>query len=589
MICSMMLLLHRWLPETHRLQHSIYCDQPAILFIVSDLPATISTLRSLIATQCDIPIHLQQLTRVRRPWFTDPDQAAGTNNDGDDDFPDANKTVGEYELEHGDMIFLSTRVPSIDADSAESSHEPSRPTSASIVSSSFSRASTTASRPASSQSTSSTITTPSSNLSFPGWVGWGENLAEAESGSQQQARTRAMELMQQLGDKIGEDNPQHDAVEELKEIIRRWMDTTLSNTTTAAGRPASVVPETVTAVAPSQPAPWSIPLLPLSAMRPNSDDSTSIHNQESRLDDDLITSRASDAHATNTPSADDLQHQLTYWQDRYARLRVKAEKMNSAGMALKRQLDETILKYERSMEKMRGKVMRRDARILELESMLNQRQSSTQRPASAGRKRTATDTYPTSDGRPASSVHVSRSGAPDTSVPFGTLGATSTLSTPVHHRRPGSAGRSRPLKHDIDPSAVANDAHLKALDASPFPTGMDDGANMAATLTRRVRPHSASRSRPSVSSSTNQPFSEGTLNRLSSSTRFAAQYADDERKEHASIDSSPSYSPTPLDTFTGSRNAMRHASVIDASKQERASLVGMRNGGGPLLATHGHT
>lgn len=462
----------------------------------------------------------QRLTRERRHWFDEDAQSAAA---AADDFPDGAASLESCGIQHGDMLFVSARpaIPAANSDATElGATEDDAAAETELM-----RA-----HPA--------AEVQGSPLAFRGWDLADETEANPAVPSASQAAASALlqSVRQTLRDQSATGtNGVDDQLEELSRLISLcgsgahsssfWSSVASSNTTAASSTPvpslsggpfgatraahASSAGDLADGATSSEPASADSSARDRSASsasrsRPQSHAQSRPQSHSTDLDG-LTTARLDergnaastthnadghpDATATSAALAES-QSQVEYWRDRYTRLRVKAEKMNAAGMSLRNQMDVAALAHEKQLLLLRGRIERRDARIALYERTLRAWERADLARGGDGRVHVEDAETATRTNRQAQLTSLAAAPA-----------VTARATTAHHPTPPRSSSRTRAS----DPHSSDSGGGVDPCAEHGALRGSSPSGNGAPPSARRVRPDSASRVRPSRPSSGSTP------------------------------------------------------------------------------------
>jgi hypothetical protein len=206
-----------------------------------------------------------------------------------------------------------------------------------------------------------------------------------------------------------------------------------------------------------------------------------------------------DGHADSTATSAALaesQSQVEYWRDRYTRLRVKAEKMNAAGLSLRNQMDVAALAHEKQLLLLRGRIERRDAKIALHERTLRAWERADLARGGDGHVHVEDAETATRANRQAQLTSLAAAPA-----------VTARATTAHQPTPPRSSSRTRAAGSHGGDSHSGGDGGVDPYVEHGAPRGSSpsSGGNGAPPSARRVRPESASRVRPSRPSSGSTP------------------------------------------------------------------------------------
>ena len=344
-----------------------------VLWSLCSVLATVRDLRAALALQSAIPVECQSLTRERRHWF-DAAAAPGTA-PAHDDFTDDTLSMQAAGIAHGDMLYViakPTRAQSsVDSDASNGAVTPAADDD---EEESAAAAAASASPPALERHTS---------LVFRGWLADEVESAAAVAAAQSAAlasQAAATELLHSIRETIrrtahGADPGLDPQLEELSRLILLCGPRAAWESSAAAGAVAASAQPALSAEA--SPTDSIAPARSVTRARPSSSSRNSSRGAPSsqELDDggshSLGHSRPSSASrlvsatavAASADPVAELTNEVAYWRGRYDRLRVKAEKMNAAGLSLQNSLDVASLQHEKAMLLMKGRLAKRDAKL----------------------------------------------------------------------------------------------------------------------------------------------------------------------------------------------------------------------------------
>lgn len=563
--------------------------------------ATVSELRAAIALQSSIPVDRQSLTRERRHWF-DAAAAPGTA-PTHDDFIDETLSMQAAGIAHGDMLYVIEKpVRSHSSADSDAANGAATPAAAADDDEDEAAAEDAASAPPALQRNTSLV--------FRGWLADEVESATAVAAAQSTAlasQSAATDLLQSIRASMRQfrgDPALDQQLEELNRLIplcgpsAAWASSAASAAEAAAAKPALPAEQSPANSARARPS---------SSSRGSSRGASQNHE----LDDGGVSSglgnsrpssgsRSASA-ATAAASADpvaELTAQLDYWRGRYDRLRVKAEKMNAAGLSLQNSMDLAALQHEKSLLLMKGRLAKRDAKLAladrtirawqqrdrqewggdgTIELSPEDRQELTSLASAPSLRSTSRPQQPQQ-----SSLHQP---TPPRSIADAASSSAAVDAAP-RRARPESAGRYRSSR----PSSGDSVGHVAvAAGAAPSSAGAATGAYApmhspppaVAASSPLVRPSSAGRSRRAISASAAgaaaaaPPSSAAPLSSDSWTSAAAAFALPPHQAEAVALQAAQAQQQ-----LLTSRSQVRQA--VDSAKQARAGLVGSR--GSALVA-----